>query len=137
MEDTPIGLDKWLSAIWLIVNAKNGISSYEIHRALGVTQKTAWFMLHRIRFAMQDGSFDKMSGRLRRTKPSSVASARFMHKTRTKPGRDWQVGKVAVMGLLERDPEKEHRACAQGCWKPCAGQDVDLWCASMLRRARK
>lgn len=51
MEDSPIGLDKWLSAIWLIVNAKNGISSYEIHRSLGITQKSAWFLLHRIRKA--------------------------------------------------------------------------------------
>ncbi|HYO63434.1 MAG TPA: IS1595 family transposase, partial [Pyrinomonadaceae bacterium] len=53
MEDSPIGLDKWLAAIWLIANAKNGVSSYEIHRALGVTQKSAWFLLHRIRLAMQ------------------------------------------------------------------------------------
>src|SRR6266705_374571 len=55
MEDSPIGLDKWLAAFWLIANAKNGISSYELHRALGVTQKTGWFMLHRIRLAMQSG----------------------------------------------------------------------------------
>jgi len=61
-EDSPIGLDKWLPAIWLLVNAKNGISSYELHRALGVTQKTAWFMLHRIRLAMQTKTFAKMGG---------------------------------------------------------------------------
>jgi transposase-like protein len=53
-EDSPIGLDKWLPAVWLLSNAKNGISSYELHRALGVTQKTAWFMLHRIRLAMHN-----------------------------------------------------------------------------------
>src|SRR5437867_3539520 len=58
-EDSPIGLDKWLYAIWMIVNAKNGVSSYEIHRSLGVTQKTAWFMMHRIRLAMQGSSFQK------------------------------------------------------------------------------
>lgn len=52
-EDSPIGLDKWLAAVWMIANAKNGISSYEIHRGIGVTQKTAWFMLHRIRLAMR------------------------------------------------------------------------------------
>src|ERR1700674_3546550 len=62
MEDSPIGLDKWLPAIWLISNAKNGISSYEIHRALGVTQKTGWFMLSRIRLSMQRGFTGKMSG---------------------------------------------------------------------------
>jgi transposase-like protein len=61
-EDSPIGLDKWLPALWLLCNAKNGISSYELHRALGVTQKTAWFMLHRIRLAMQTQTFAKMGG---------------------------------------------------------------------------
>jgi transposase-like protein len=61
-EDSPIGLEKWWPAVWLLSNAKNGISSYELHRALGVTQKTAWFMLHRIRLAMQAGSFVKMGG---------------------------------------------------------------------------
>ncbi|MGH6693385.1 MAG: transposase, partial [Gammaproteobacteria bacterium] len=61
-EDSPLGLDKWLPAVWLIANCKNGISSHELGRALGVTQKTAWFMLHRIRAAMQTGTFDKMQG---------------------------------------------------------------------------
>ncbi len=55
-EDSPISLEKWLPAVWLIVVAKNGISFYEVSRALGVTQKSAWFMLHRIRLAMQNGS---------------------------------------------------------------------------------
>src|ERR1019366_7431970 len=62
MEDSPISLTKWLPAMWLLVNCKNGISSYEIARDLKVTQKTAWFMLHRIRTAMKDGSFEKMGG---------------------------------------------------------------------------
>ncbi|MGC4013712.1 MAG: IS1595 family transposase [Luteolibacter sp.] len=52
-EDSPIKLDKWMAAIWLIANAKNGVSSYEIHRSLGVTQKTGWFMMHRIRLALK------------------------------------------------------------------------------------
>src|SRR5690349_2255860 len=59
-EDSPIGLDKWFCAMWLIDSCKNGISSYEIERALGVTQKTAWFMLHRIRLAQKTGAFDRM-----------------------------------------------------------------------------
>ena len=63
-EESPLGLDKWLPAFWMIVNAKNGISSCEVGRALGVTQKTAWFMLHRIRLAIQDGSMEKMSGQI-------------------------------------------------------------------------
>ena len=61
-EDSAIGLEKWLPAVWLLANSKNGISSYEIHRALGVTQKTAWFMLHRIRTAMHTKTFLKMGG---------------------------------------------------------------------------
>jgi len=61
-EDSPIGLEKWLPALWLVVNCKNGISSYEVSRALGVTQKSAWFMLHRLRLAMQTGSFLKLRG---------------------------------------------------------------------------
>jgi transposase-like protein len=61
-EDSPIALDKWLTAVWLVVNCKNGISSYEIMRDLGVTQKTAWFMLHRIRLALKDGNWSKLGG---------------------------------------------------------------------------
>lgn len=61
-EDSPLGLDKWSPAVWMIVNAKNGVSSYEISRALGVTQKTAWFMDRRIRAAMSHGSLDKLDG---------------------------------------------------------------------------
>ena len=61
-EDSPLGLDKWLTAIWLIANAKNGISSCEISRAIGTTQKSAWHALHRIRLAMQNGSNNKLSG---------------------------------------------------------------------------
>ena len=61
-EESPIPLDKWLTAIWMIANCKNGVSSYEIHRAIGVTQKSAWFMLHRIRVALRTGSFAKIGG---------------------------------------------------------------------------
>ncbi len=61
-EESPVPLDKWLTAVWLVVNCKNGISSYEIMRDLGVTQKTAWFMLHRIRLALRDGSWTKLGG---------------------------------------------------------------------------
>lgn len=61
-EDSPLGLDKWLTAMWMIANDRNGISSWEIHRAIGVTQKTAWFMLHRIRLAMQDDKGGKLAG---------------------------------------------------------------------------
>jgi transposase-like protein len=68
-EDSPLGLDKWLPAAWLICNCKNGVSSYELSRDLGVTQKSAWFMLHRIRVAMKTGSFKKLSGHANPIKP--------------------------------------------------------------------
>src|SRR6202035_470480 len=61
-EDSPISLDKWLTAVWMIANCKNGVSSYEIGRAIGVTQKSAWFMMHRVRLAMQSGSLMKLGG---------------------------------------------------------------------------
>ncbi len=107
-EDSPLGLDKWLSAVWLIVNAKNGISSYEIHRALGVTQKSAWFMLHRIRLAMQRGTFSKpLSGHVEVDETFIGGKARNMHKgeRNRKINGTGGSGKVAVMGLLERHGE--------------------------------
>jgi len=101
-EDSPLGLEKWLPATWMIVNAKNGISSYELHRALGVTQKTAWFMLHRIRLAMQNGSIEKFSGRVEADESYIGGKARFMHKHK-RTGKTGMVGKIAVLGLLERE----------------------------------
>jgi hypothetical protein len=63
----PLGLDKWLTAIWQIVNCKNGISSYEVHRAIGITQKSAWFMDHRIRLALRTGHSEKPGGEVDET----------------------------------------------------------------------
>ena len=63
-EDSPLGLDKWLAAMRQVVNCKNGVSSYEVHRAIGVTQKTAWFMDHRIRHALTMGTINKLSGQI-------------------------------------------------------------------------
>ncbi len=105
MEDSPIGLDKWLAAVWMITNAKNGISSYEIHRALGITQKSAWFLNHRIRLAMQTGTFEKLSGQVEADETYIGGLARNMHrdKRHAKITGTGGVGKVAVMGLLERD----------------------------------
>src|SRR5437667_3682026 len=109
-EDSPIGLDKWLPAMWLASNCKNGVSSYELHRALGVTQKTGWFMLHRIRLAMQDGSIEKMKGRVEADETFIGGLARNMHKNKKKHLGTGGAGKVAVMGLLERNsPERESR----------------------------
>jgi len=72
-EDSPLGLDKWLTAIWLIANAKNGISSCELSRAIGITQKSAWHVLHRIRLAMQNGNVNKLSGSVEVDETSSAA----------------------------------------------------------------
>ena len=110
MEDSPISLTKWLPAIWLITNAKNGISSYEIHRALGVTQKTAWFMLHRIRLALKQGTFDKLGGKngpeVEVDETFIGGRARNMH-VRSKIARNMtsapMSNKEIVMGFLERD----------------------------------
>src|SRR5215467_7550601 len=95
MEDSPIGLDKWLPAIWLIVNCKNGVSSYEIHRALGITQKSAWFLLHRIRLAMQAKSFEKLSGHVEVDETFIGGKARNMHAGRRKVQGTGHGGKVA------------------------------------------
>jgi transposase-like protein len=69
MEDSPVSLDKWLCAMWMLANCKNGVSSYEIHREISVTQKTGWFMLQRIRLAMQAGTIQKMSGPVEANEP--------------------------------------------------------------------
>lgn len=103
-EDSPIGLDKWLTAMWLIVNAKNGISSYEIHRVIGVTQKTAWFMLHRIRIALENGSLEKLSGEVECDETYIGGAAKNMHRSKREKkikGRGMN-DKTAVMGMLSR-----------------------------------
>ncbi len=103
-EDSPLGLDKWLPAVWLIANSKNGISSHELARALGVTQKSAWFMLHRIRLAMQTGSFMKLSGEVEVDESYIGGKSRNMHRSdprRSVGGRSAK-NKVPVLGMRER-----------------------------------
>jgi transposase-like protein len=107
MEDSPLSLTKWVAAIWLITNAKNGISSWEVHRALGITQKSAWFLLHRIRLALQQGSFDKLGGDgipVEADETFIGGKARFMHKDvrARKITGTGGAGKAVVMGLLDR-----------------------------------
>jgi transposase-like protein len=105
-EDSPLGLDKWLPTVWMIANCKNGFSSWEIHRAIGVTQKTAWFMLQRIRLAMQDETGGKLSGDVEVDETYIGGKARNMHASKRErlglSSERSMVGKVAVMGLLER-----------------------------------
>jgi transposase-like protein len=110
-EDSPLGLDKWLPAVWMIANMKNGVSSHELARSLGVTQKTAWFMLHRIRLAMQDEwTGGKLGGDVEVDETYVGGRARFMHKARRQrviKGTGMS-GKAAVMGLLERHSKRGH-----------------------------
>jgi transposase-like protein len=106
-EDSPLGLDKWLPGVWIITSAKNGVSSCEIARTLGVTQKTAWFMLHRIRLAMQNGSLLKMGGNGGSVEVDETfigGKARNMHiaKRQRRITGTGTKDKVAVMGILER-----------------------------------
>jgi transposase-like protein len=106
-EDSPLGLDKWLTAMWLVTNCKNGISSYELHRSVGVTQKTAWFMNHRIRLAMQKGSLDKLGDDVEIDETYIGGKARNMHadvKARKITGRGGK-DKAVVVGMLERGGE--------------------------------
>jgi transposase-like protein len=112
-EDSPISLDKWLASIWMIANAKNGVSSYEISRAIGVTQKSAWFMLHRIRLAMQSGDFEKMQGPVEADETFVGGKLKNMHKDKRDrvkgvAKRGSIIGKTAVFGLLERHGPKGH-----------------------------
>src|SRR5213594_1077637 len=103
-EDSPIGLDKWLPALWMLANSKNGISSYELARALDVTQKTGWFMLHRIRLAMQTRTWAKMRGHIEADESFIGGKAKFMHwskRNRVIRGTGG-MDKTPVLGLLER-----------------------------------
>lgn len=103
-EDSPLGLDKWFVAVWAIANCKNGISSHELGRAIGVTQKTAWFMLHRIRKAMETKDFSKFDGPAEADTTYVGGKADNMHAARREKlihGRG-AVGKTAVHGVLQR-----------------------------------
>jgi transposase-like protein len=106
-EDSPISLDKWLTALWMLVNCKNGISSYEAGRDLGITQKSAWFVLHRLRLALQSGSMSKMGGKGKHVEVDETfigGAARSMHPERRKRmiTERGVKDKTAVMGILER-----------------------------------
>src|ERR1700676_5689678 len=109
-EDSPISLDKWLTALWLLVNCKNGVSSYEVGRDLGITQKSAWFVLHRLRLALQFGSMEKLGGEGKHVEVDETfigGAARFMHPQRRKRmiTERGVKDKTAVMGILERGGE--------------------------------
>src|SRR5437016_1468593 len=123
-EDSPISLEKWLLAVWMVTNCKNGVSSYEIHRDIHVTQKSAWFMLHRIRLAMQGDVVDTFGGEVEVDETYIGGLARNMHKDKRErkiQGRTGWVGKTAVFGLLERGKDgkksKVHARVIPESWK--------------------
>lgn len=101
-EDSPLGLDKWLPAVWMIVNAKNGVSSCELARSLGVTQKTAWHMGHRIRTAMHKGIFN-LAGEVEADESWIGSKARFVHADKRRIRASRMTAMTPVMGLLERN----------------------------------
>lgn len=109
-EDSALSLDKWFVAVWSIANCKNGISSYELARAIGVTQKSAWHMLHRIRVAMEIGGLEKLSGYVEADETYIGGLAENMHEAKRKArvirGGPHAGNKVAVMGMLQRTSEK-------------------------------
>jgi transposase-like protein len=109
MEDSPLTMDKWLTAMWLVASNRNGISSWELHRGLGITQKSAWFLLHRIRLAMQDDlSGGSLGGEVEVDETFIGGRARNMHKDRKlrvmkgKRGGSDAGGKSIVLGMLQR-----------------------------------
>ncbi len=107
-EDSPLGLDKWLVAVWAIANCENGVSSHELARALGVTQKTAWFMLHRVRTAMEIDGGDKFDGPAEADTTYIGGRAENMHAAKREKmlkGARGSVGKTAVHGVLA-SPER-------------------------------
>ena len=120
MEDSPISLEKWLPAFWLLANCRNGISSYELHRALGVTQKSAWFMLHRIRLAMKAKRSGKLGGQGNEIEADETfiggkdsnkherqrKELRRIRNSADVKGNTKLIGKTAVLGMLDREQRK-------------------------------
>lgn len=101
-EDSPLPLSKWFVGMWLVLNCKNGVSSYELGRALGITQKSAWHLAHRVRAALEAGTFEKLSGPLEADECYIGGKSENMHRHKRKPGRG-VANKTMVMGLLQRD----------------------------------
>ncbi len=109
-EDSALTLDKWMIGFWMLVNCKNGVSSMELHRTLGITQKAAWFMLQRLRLVLQEKSFVKLGGpgsEVEVDETSIGGKARNMHKAKRRRLSDGegllgQHGKAIVIGMLER-----------------------------------
>lgn len=106
-EESAVSLDKWLMAMWQLANCKNGISSYELGKAIGVTQRTAWFMLHRIRTAMTNGTIEKLTGTVEIDEAYIGGLPKNMHQSKkvrfaSRYTRQFPRNKTAVFGMVER-----------------------------------
>ena len=102
-EDSPLSLSKWIPALWLLINSKNGISSHEVGRALGVTQRTAWFMMHRLRETMRTGTFQKLSGHIEADETFVGGKAGNKHASKRGNNKEEYDAKTVVFGMVERN----------------------------------
>lgn len=129
LEDSPLGFDKWLPAIWLIANSKNSISSHELARSLGVTQKSAWFMLHRIREAMASGTFAKMSGITEVDDTFIGGLAKNMHHSirKQKIHGTGGVDKMVVQGARNRDDNRVVATVIHGTDTATIQEHISEW----------
>jgi transposase-like protein len=107
-EQSPLPLSVWLPAVWLLANSKNGVSSHELGRALGITQKSAWHVLHRVREALRDGSFELLDGEVEVDETFVGGHNDFRHDWKKRPGKD---GKAVVVGARQRGDGGKVRAC--------------------------
>ena len=131
-EDSPIPLEKWLPGAWMLINCKNGISSWELHRGLDVTQKTAWFMLHRLRLATQDQTHNKLAGEVEVDETFIGGKARNMHvnKRAEKITGTGPEGKTIVAAVLERGGTIRTKFARR-----TANRNCTRWSARMSSRA--
>ncbi len=106
MEDSALPITKWVPAIWFVANHKNGVSSCEVARALGITQKSAWHLCHRIRKALSSGNFTKLTGTVEIDECFIGGKLQFKHRSKLPPSsfiKRGKYGKTAVLGMVERE----------------------------------
>lgn len=133
-EDSPLGLDKWFCAVWSIANCKNGISSHELGRAIGVTQRTAWFMLHRIRKAMESNDFSKLDGEIESDETYVGGKAKNMSKAKREKKITGRGGtdKTPIQCIIQRDTE-----CSQARTFVVPATDAETLVGNIMRNVER